>query len=170
MTSAQSFCVKALLILLAAFGGYPAMAQSWNDVIEWYNAGDYPAALEGLKKFAEQGDSFAQYSLGEMYSRGQGVPQDYAEAIKWYRLSAEQCDPYGQINLGLSYKNGKGVDKDLMQAHMWFNLAASLSTAEDHPVRKDAERFREEVASGLSRDELNRAQHLARELYESRCQ
>ena len=65
---------------------------------------------------------------------------------------------------------GKGVDRDLVQAHMWFNLAASLSTAEYHPVRNDAERFREEIASGLSRDELNRAQHLARELYESRCQ
>ena len=105
-----------------------------------------------------------------MYSKGGGVPQDYAEAAKWYRLAAEQCNPYGQKNLGLSYKNGEGVDRDLVQAHIWFNLAASLSTAEDHPVRKDAERFREEIASGLSRDELNRAQHLARELYESRCQ
>ena len=105
-----------------------------------------------------------------MYYEDEGIPQDYAEAAKWYRLAAEQCNPYGQINLGLSYKIGKGVDKDLVQAHMWFNLAASLSTAEDHPVRKEAEQFREEVASGLARDELARAQHLARELYESRCQ
>ena len=170
MTSARSFCMKTFLILLAAFGAYPSMAQSWNEIVEWYNSGDYPAALGGFKKFANQNNPAAQFRLGYMYRVGQGVPQDYAEAAKWYRLAAEQCNPYGQKNLGLSYKNGEGVDRDLVQAHIWFNLAASLSTAEDHPVRKDAERFREEIASGLSRDELNRAQHLARELYESRCQ
>lgn len=206
MTSAQNFCIKILLILLAVFGGFPAMAQSHNDEVEQHDAGDYSADIEGWKKLAEQGDPDAQFNLGHihymgqgvpqdyaeaaswyrlsaeqgdpnaqrnlgyMYSQGRGVPQDYAEAVKWYRLSAEQCNPYGQINLGLSYKIGKGVDKDLVQAHMWFNLAASLSTAENHPVRKDAEQFREEVASGLARDELARAQHLARELYESRCQ
>ena len=278
MTSARSFCMKALLILLAAFGGYPAMAQSWNEVMEWYNAGDYPAALEGFKKFADQGDPDAQFNLGKMYLTGEGIPQDYAEAVrwfrlsadqgnsaaqynlglmyhdgldvpqdylearkwfrlsadqggpgaqfylgflysrgldvprdyaeaarwyrlsadqgnsdaqynlglmhsqgrgvsqdyaeavKWFRLSAEQCNPYGQMNLGHHYNNGKGVDKDLVQAHMWFNLAASPSTAEDRPVRKEAERFREEVASRLAPDELDRAQHLAREQHESRCQ
>ena len=278
MTSARSFCMKALLILLAAFGGYPAMAQSWNDVMEWHDAGDYPAALEGFKKYADQGDPGAQFSLGKMYLLGEGIPQDYAEAArwfrlsadqgnsaaqynlglmyhdgldvpqdylvarrwyrlsadqgdsgaqfylgylysrgldvprdyaeaarwyrlsadqgnsdaqynlglmyhdgqgvpqdhveaaKWFRLSAEQCNPFGQINLGHHYNNGRGVDKDLVQAHMWFNLAASLSTAEDHPVRKEAERFREEVASRLARDELDRAQQLARERYESRCE
>ena len=156
--------------MLAAFGGYHAMAQSWDDVMEWHYAGDYPAALEGFKKFANQGDPTAQFHLGYMYFWGDGVAQDFAEAAKWLRLAAEQCYSLGQFNLGLSYKNGKGVDKDLVQAHVWLNLAATLSTAEDHAVRKDAERFREEVASRLARDELSRAQHLARELYESRCQ
>ena len=242
MTNARSFCMKALLILLAAFGVHYAMAQSWDDAMEWHNAGDYPAALEGFKKFADQGDPDAQFYLGKMYLLGEGIPQDYAEAVRWFRLSAEQgnsaaqynlglmyhdgldvpqdylearrwfrlsaeqgdsgaqfylgflysrgldvprdyaeaarwfrlsaeqCNPYGQLNLGHHYNNGKGVDKDLVQAHMWFNLAASPSTAEDHPVRKEAERFREEVASRLARDELDRAQHLARELHESRCQ
>lgn len=38
----------------------------------------------------EQGDVNAQCNLGNMYSNGQGVPQDYAEAVKWYRLAADQ--------------------------------------------------------------------------------
>jgi TPR repeat protein len=39
---------------------------------------------------AEQGDAEAQYYLGLMYDRGQGVPQDHAEAVKWLRRAAEQ--------------------------------------------------------------------------------
>ena len=242
MISARNFCMKALLISLAAFAGYPAMAQTWDEVVEWYEAGDYPAALEGLMELADDGDPAAQnnlgfmhyagqgvpqdyaeaarlyrlsadqghptaqYNLGFMYHEGQGVPQDYVESAKWYqlsadqgnsgaqynlglmysqgrgvprnsveaarwfRLSAEQCNPYGQLNLGLAYKDGEGVFKDLVQAHVLFNLAASLSTSEDHPVRKDAERFRTEVAKSLSSADRRRAQNAAREWHESSCQ
>jgi uncharacterized protein len=35
------------------------------------------------RRAAEQGDSLAQYSLGLLYDRGQGVPQDIVEANKW---------------------------------------------------------------------------------------
>jgi len=35
-----------------------------------------------------QGDSLAQYSLGLLYDRGQGVPQDIVEASKWL----QPCD------------------------------------------------------------------------------
>ena len=242
MTSARNICMKALLILLAAFGGHPAMAQSWNDVMEWYNAGNYSAAFEGFKKNADQGDPDAQYFLGKMYLLGEGIPQDYAEAVRWFRLSADQghpdaqynlglmyrdgldvpqdylearrwfrlsadqgesgaqynlgvlysrgldvprdyaeaarwfrlsadqCNPYGQINLGHLYNNGKGVDKDLAQAYMWFNLAAALSASEDHPLREEAVRFREEVKCRLTRDEIDRSQQLAAERHESRCE
>ena len=38
--------------------------------------------VEALRAKAKQGDASAQYNLGVMYSKGQGVPQDYAEAIK----------------------------------------------------------------------------------------
>ena len=38
---------------------------------------------------AQKGYSRAQYYLGEMYEKGQGVDQDYAEAIKWYDKAAD---------------------------------------------------------------------------------
>jgi len=37
---------------------------------------------------AEQGYANAQYNLGKMYAKGQGVIQDYKEALKWYKLAA----------------------------------------------------------------------------------
>ena len=33
----------------------------------------------------EQGEKYAQYSLGKMYERGDGITQDYDKAIEWYQ-------------------------------------------------------------------------------------
>ena len=38
-----------------------------------YEGGDYATALREWKPLAEQGDASAQYSLGVMYKKGQGV-------------------------------------------------------------------------------------------------
>ena len=38
-----------------------------------YDRGDYTQAFEEFRSLAEQGDAKAQYNLGLMYARGQGV-------------------------------------------------------------------------------------------------
>ena len=72
---------------------------------------------------AEQGDAFAQFSLGVMYSGG--VIQDYKEAVKWYTKAAEQGYASAQTNLGNMYYDGTGVAQDYKSAHMWWNIAAA---------------------------------------------
>ena len=66
----------------------------------------------------------AQFGLGAMYHKGQGVPQDIRKQ-KWHTLAAEQGDEWAQHNLGVSYYTGQGVPQDYVRARMWFNLAAS---------------------------------------------
>ena len=46
-------------------------------------AQDNPSTQElaDLRDHAEAGDADAQFTLGEFYAAGQGVPQDYAEAV-----------------------------------------------------------------------------------------
>ena len=39
---------------------------------------------------ADQGYALAPFHLGEMYTFGQGVPQDYVQAHMWYNLAAAQ--------------------------------------------------------------------------------
>ena len=39
---------------------------------------------------AEKGNASAQFSLGFMYEKGQGVPQDYVQAYMWFSLAAAQ--------------------------------------------------------------------------------
>ena len=51
---------------------------------------------------------------------------------------------------------GRDVDIDLIEAHKWFNLAALRGN-------EDAKRYRLEIAREMSRDDISRAQKLARE-------
>ncbi|MFZ2168120.1 MAG: tetratricopeptide repeat protein, partial [Methylococcaceae bacterium] len=49
---------------------------------------DYNQAVAWYRKAAEQGHAKAQFNLGVMYKKGQGVPQDYAQAYMWLNLAA----------------------------------------------------------------------------------
>ena len=87
--------------------------------------GDFATALNEWEPLAEQGNVGAQYNLGQMYQRGEGVLQDYKIALKWYRLSAAQGNADAQQNLGVFYGNGWGVIQDNIYTHMWMNISAS---------------------------------------------
>ncbi|MCH7889487.1 MAG: sel1 repeat family protein [Proteobacteria bacterium] len=91
--------------------------------------GDYDTAFRGFKSAAEQGDAGAQFSLGFMYTTGQGVPQDYAEAVKWYRRAAEQGLAHAQLMLVVMYNEGQGVPQDYAEAAKWARLAAEQGHA-----------------------------------------
>ena len=78
--------------------------------VEAYNKSDFATALKEWTPLAEQGNVKAQYNLGNMYRKGQGVTQDYKEAARLYRLAAEQGLADAQYNLGVMYDVGKGVD------------------------------------------------------------
>jgi hypothetical protein len=48
---------------------------------------NYIEAAGWYRRAGEQGHATAQYMLGLMYDKGQGVPQDYVEAYKWLDLA-----------------------------------------------------------------------------------
>ena len=115
----------ALIALFLMFTAAPVSADVFDDAMSAYNRGDYAAAASGFRTLAEQGDATAQSNLGDLYFKGQGVPQNYAEAVKWYRRAAEQGNAYAQGRLGVSYYEGLGVPQNYVIAHMWVNLAAA---------------------------------------------
>lgn len=86
--------------------------------------GDYTAALNEWRPLAEQGNADAQYKLGIMYRRGEGVAQDYRTAIEWFKLAADQGNVAAQSNLGAIYDQGLGITQDSSAAFKWFKLAA----------------------------------------------
>ena len=124
---------------------------------------DYVEAAKWYRYAAEQGNLGAQFWIGLKHHNGEGVLQDYVEAVKWFRRAAERGDSVAKPMLGLMYRYGNGVPQDYVQAHMWYNLAVAGTPAGETDGRYLAERNRDKVARLLSRDELTRAQRLARE-------
>lgn len=53
-----------------------------------YQKKDYTAALTSFMKAAENGDQYAQYTLGKMYEDGSGVDVNISKAMYWYKRSA----------------------------------------------------------------------------------
>tara|TARA_Y100001934_G_C12161357_1_gene682119 strand:- start:281 stop:766 length:486 start_codon:yes stop_codon:yes gene_type:complete len=129
--------------------------QDFQDANDAYKRKDYKEAHRLLLSLAEQGYARAQYNLGLMYYKGQGVTQDYKEAVKWLRLSAEQGLAGGQYNLGMKYYEGQGVPQDYVSAHMWFNLSGSNGD-------KDAVENRNIIEKRMSKQQIEKAQDMAR--------
>ena len=96
----------------------------YQDGRKAYNRGDYTTALKELRPLAEQGHAGAQYFIGYMYYKGQGVAQDGEEAVKWLRMAAEQGDVKSQVRLGVMYRLGLTVLKNYEEAEKWLRKAA----------------------------------------------
>jgi len=52
--------------------------------------GGLDLAAAWYKKAASNGDMVAQFSLGSMYEKGEGIDRDKSSAINWYRQAARQ--------------------------------------------------------------------------------
>ena len=80
-------------------------SNAYNHGLDAYNHGNYKKAAELFKKVANQGDAQAQYQLGAMYDRGQGVKQDYKKAEKLWEKAADQGNAHAQHDLDVMYDN-----------------------------------------------------------------
>ena len=121
---------------------------------------DDAEAVRWYRKAAEQGDVLAQFLLGFMYDTGQGVPEDDGEAVEWYRKAAEQGDAAAQSRMGFMYALGEGVPQDDVEAYAWFNISVAQGNKDDEDVKRL-------TAESMTREEISRAQQLAREYWEA---
>ena len=108
-----------------------------------YDRGDYATALRVWEPLAEQGDVDAQFSLGWMCEKGEGVEDDEA-AMRWcahaakqgradarhkLAVAAEQGNAAAQFLLGWMYEDGRGVIQDDQTAVQWYKRAAEQGYA-----------------------------------------
>lgn len=70
--------------------------KAYREGNEAFQHGDYEKARKNWELLAERGDVFAQWQLGNMYRKGQGVPVDHARAFHYYRLAAAQHEDVGR--------------------------------------------------------------------------
>ena len=97
------------VLFFSLFLGASSYSADFDKGLTAAQSGDFATALKEWKPLAEQGHAKAQYNLGVMYERGDGVPQDHKEAVRLYRLAAEQGNAKAQFNLRFMYRNGKGI-------------------------------------------------------------
>lgn len=71
--------------------------------------------LQELRARAEYGDAGAQFNLGLVYAKGDGVRQDDVKAARWFRKAAVQGTPDAQFYLGARHERGDGVPQDYVQ-------------------------------------------------------
>ena len=104
-----------------------------------YYSGDKAGALNSLQYAAENGQPMAAWKLGEMYAKGDGVPEDDLKAFQYYsQIVREHGDdspnapdaPFVSsafVALGVYYLNGinGAVPKNEARARQVFTHAAS---------------------------------------------
>jgi len=79
----------ALLILIVPLGiASIANAEPLEDGLAAIERGDFATALRLLKPLSDKGHSSAQFNLGVMYDKGQGVTQDFILAYMWLNIGA----------------------------------------------------------------------------------
>jgi uncharacterized protein len=149
-------------VFLAVAYATIAAANSIEEAEFTYDRGDYTQAARLFRPLAEQGIASAQFNLGVMYAKGQGVPQDYQAALKWYRRSAGQGHASAQNSLGLMYEMGRGARQDFILAYMWSSVAAAALGGDEG---KAAIKRRDHVASQMTPAQIDKAQEMAH-----RCQ
>jgi hypothetical protein len=67
-----------------------ANAYKLRDGMAAYKRADYATALRCLWPLAKDGDREAQFNLGNMFSKGDGVPENQTLAYMWFELAAGQ--------------------------------------------------------------------------------
>jgi localization factor PodJL len=88
--------------------------------------GDLETAASFLRRASQKGVAPAQYELGKLYERGQGVDKDMIEARNLIQKAAEAGHVNAMYDYALFLAEGEGGAKSEADAVTWFNEAAEL--------------------------------------------
>ena len=82
---------------------------------------NHELAMAWYRRAADQGNTDAQFSIGQMYAIGFGVPKNMSEALKWYQKAGENGNLNAQLKLAWYYYNNV---QNYPEAVKWFHKAA----------------------------------------------
>lgn len=103
----------ALLALAATRGLASPELEAGYDAFE---RGDVDYAVQIWSALAEQGDTTAQFNLGQLYRMGKGVARNDQEAVKWYSRAARGGSESAKYNLILMHSEGRATRDELDMA------------------------------------------------------
>ncbi len=129
--------------------GHGGVVQSYTKGATWY------------RKSADQGNADAQYALGWLYIRGEGVIQNDAQAVSWWRKAALGGNSSAQFFLAWAYNKGKGVAKNNIEAYAWLSVAVAFGVGSDLDItqqerddlQKQATQMRDQIGAMLAKED-----------------
>ena len=107
--------IKFFILVLVAtlvLARPPASAETFEDGLRFYRAGDYDSARTVWLLLAVAGARDAQYRYGGVYRDGKGVSQDNAVAVEWFLKAGRQGQVNAQNALGFMFDYGDGLPQD----------------------------------------------------------
>jgi hypothetical protein len=113
---------------------------------------DFLRAMRIYKLASTYGHPAAQYALGVMHIRGQGIEANPAQGLKWLITAARKRFPLAEAELGDLYWRGEFVRLDRTRALMWYILARDTARPEEYPHIFD--RFDEMMAEASDAERL----------------
>jgi TPR repeat protein len=124
-----------LLWLLLRFGpdepGRPTWAAKEGEIealatvgVAAFDRGDYAIALQSLQPVAQASDQLAQYQIGVMYLKGQGVAKNPHLGLEWLTNAAAAGAADAQSYMGTFNRRGDLVPQNYAEAMRWYLLAA----------------------------------------------
>jgi TPR repeat protein len=84
--------LQTLFVIAISTSWSTAAVSGFDEGVASYRTGNYADAFKEWTEAAQQGDVDAQYNLGCLYVRGEGVPQNTAWAVDWLQRAADQGD------------------------------------------------------------------------------
>jgi TPR repeat protein len=79
---------------------------------------------------ADTGNTDAQFAVGVLYAKGDGVPERPDLAFEWFKKAAEKGHAAAQFNVGIClYQGTHGISRDPERAAVWLLRAAEQGLA-----------------------------------------
>lgn len=151
-------CLGRLLVLgglpfvflpaVAMEGGNALLVPTTEHCIFSAHPEELQQTIDLCRRHAEAGDIQSQFELGELYYRGERVPQDLKAALNWFEQASLQGHAEAQFRLGNMFFHGEGVQANTVQAYIILKMAA-VNGAED------AMDVADQVADNMSEKELD---------------
>ena len=117
------------------------------------------AASTYLKIATIYGHPSAQFALGVMNIKGQGVKKNPQQGLKWLIAAARKRHAPSEAYLGELYWDGKLVRMDRTRALMWYILAQQTAVPSENPGIFDR---LDKISSSVSAEERLEAEARAR--------
>ncbi|TRX74268.1 tetratricopeptide repeat protein [Pseudomonas mangiferae] len=152
-------CATLLLLpLVATAGGNSLLIPATGRCTLNTEPENLPEALSACQRSAREGDSEAQYELGEFFYDGKRTPRDLQQALNWFEQASLQGHANAQLRLGSMFFRGEGVPANNVQAYIVLKMAA-VNGAEDAMDTADL------VAAQMRRDELEIATQVLGQIF-----